>query len=189
MNPDISIDKIRKLSFAIIHSTTIALPAWHKACTTNSCPICLIPHDVKTCWNSMYNMLTVAFDYCTVINDITANKSLKLRCYELDDQDWEVVVDLLRVLKVCFFCHVNVQFNLWCHQMYKDVILFFSQDNAVTIANVVPTMDHINKMLSASAARLLNSAVKHTLTFARKLMDKYYSKTNLSNVYHIAMGS
>jgi hypothetical protein len=27
---DIFIDKIHKLSFAIIHSTTIALPAWHK---------------------------------------------------------------------------------------------------------------------------------------------------------------
>jgi hypothetical protein len=100
---DISIDKIRKLSFAIIHSTTIALPAWHKACTANSRPIHLIPRDVKTRWNSTYDMLTVAFDYRTVIDDITANKSLKLRRYELDDQDWEVVEDLLRVLKVCFF--------------------------------------------------------------------------------------
>jgi len=40
-------------------------------------------------------MLTVAFDYHTVIDDITANKSLKLHRYELDDQDWEVVEDLL----------------------------------------------------------------------------------------------
>lgn len=103
MNTDILIDKIRRLSFAIIHSTTIALPAWHKACTANSRPIRLIPRDVKTRWNSTYDMLTVAFDYRTVIDDITANKSLKLRRYELDDQDWEVVEDLLRVLKVCFF--------------------------------------------------------------------------------------
>ncbi|KAF8239966.1 hypothetical protein L208DRAFT_1235068, partial [Tricholoma matsutake] len=145
------------------------LPAWHKACTANSRPIRLIPHDVKTCWNSTYDMLTAAFDYRTVIDDIMANKSLKLHHYELDDQDWEVVEDLL--------------------QMYKDATLFFSQDNAITIANVVLTMDCINKMLSTSAARPLNSAVKHGLTFARKLMDKYYSKTNLSNVYRIAMGS
>ena len=102
MNTDILIDKICKLSFAIIHSTTI-LPAWHKACTANSCPIHLIPCDVKTCWNSIYDMLTVAFDYCTVIDDTMANKSLKLCHYELDDQDWEVIVDLLQVLKVCFF--------------------------------------------------------------------------------------
>jgi hypothetical protein len=82
---DIFIDKIHKLLFVIIHSTTIALPAWHKACTANSCPICLIPCDVKTHWNSIYDMLAVAFDYCAVIDDITANKSLKLCHYELDD--------------------------------------------------------------------------------------------------------
>jgi hypothetical protein len=72
--------------------------------------------------------------------------------------------------------------------MYKDATLFFSQDNVVTIANVVPTMDRIDDMLSSSAKTPLNPAVKHALTFARKLMDKYYSKTDLSNVYRIAMG-
>jgi hypothetical protein len=56
-----------------------------------------------TCWNSIYNMLAVAFDYCAVIDNIMANKSLKLHHYELDDQDWEVVKDLLQVLKVCLF--------------------------------------------------------------------------------------
>jgi hypothetical protein len=73
--------------------------------------------------------------------------------------------------------------------MYKDVTLFFSQDNIITIANVVPTMDCINKMLSISTLMPLTPAVKHALTFAHKLMDKYYSKTDLSNVYCIAMGS
>ncbi len=45
-------------------------------------------------------MLLVAFDYCTVIDNVTGNKTLKLRQYELDDGDWEIVRDLLRVLKV-----------------------------------------------------------------------------------------
>jgi hypothetical protein len=72
--------------------------------------------------------------------------------------------------------------------MYKDATLFFSQDNVMTIANVVPTMDHIDAMLNSSAKMPLNPAVEHALTFMRKLMDKYYSKTDLSNVYRIAMG-
>ena len=33
---------------------------------------------------------------------ITADKSLKLHKYELDDDDWKVIGDLLQVLKVCF---------------------------------------------------------------------------------------
>jgi hypothetical protein len=72
--------------------------------------------------------------------------------------------------------------------MYKDATLFFSQDNVMTIANIVPTMDCIDAMLSSSAKMPLNPAVKHALTFVCKLMDKYYSKTDLSDVYHIAMG-
>lgn len=73
--------------------------------------------------------------------------------------------------------------------MYKDATLFFSQDNVVTIANVVPTMDRIDKMLSSATTTQLDPAVKHALTFARKIMDKYYSKTDVSNVYRIAMGA
>ncbi|KAF8235574.1 hypothetical protein L208DRAFT_1153115, partial [Tricholoma matsutake] len=95
---------------------------------------------------------------------------LKLHQYELNDRDWEVVKDLLWVLK-----------------MYKDATLFFSQDDAVTITNVVLMMDQIDAMLKSSAMTPLTPAIKHALTFAHQLMDKYYSKTDLSNVYHIAM--
>ena len=72
--------------------------------------------------------------------------------------------------------------------MYKDVTLFFSQDTVATIAHVIPAMDQINAMLSGSSTELLSPSVKHALSFAQKIMDKYYSKTDLSNVYQIAMG-
>jgi hypothetical protein len=47
-------------------------------------------------------MLNVAVEYREVIDDITANKSLKLRQYKLDDEGWDIIKDLLRVLKVNF---------------------------------------------------------------------------------------
>jgi hypothetical protein len=72
--------------------------------------------------------------------------------------------------------------------MYKDATLFFSQDAIATIAHVIPTMDRIDAMLSSSSTKPLSPSVKHALSFARKIMDKYYSKTDLSNVYRIAMG-
>jgi hypothetical protein len=58
----------------------------------------LIPQDVKTRWNSTFN--SVALQYRAVLDDITANKVLKLRKYELDDDDWAILKDLARVLKV-----------------------------------------------------------------------------------------
>jgi hypothetical protein len=48
-------------------------------------------------------MLQVAAKYRPAIDDITANKALRLRQYELDDEEWTIIADLLRVLKV-FLC-------------------------------------------------------------------------------------
>ena len=72
--------------------------------------------------------------------------------------------------------------------MYKETTLFFSQDAIATISHVIPTMDRIDTMLSSSSTEPLSPSVKYTLSFAWKIMDKYYSKTDLSNVYRIAMG-
>jgi len=47
-------------------------------------------------------MLNVAVEYREVIDDITANKSLKLQQYKLDDKGWDIIKDLLHVLKVNF---------------------------------------------------------------------------------------
>ena len=47
-------------------------------------------------------MLNVAMEYHKVVYNITANKSLKLRQYELDDKGWDIIKDLLRILKVTF---------------------------------------------------------------------------------------
>ena len=49
-------------------------------------------------------------------------------------------------------------------------------------------MDRIDNMLQDSASELLTPAVKHALKFTRQIMNKYYSRTDLSNVYRIAMG-
>ena len=49
-------------------------------------------------------------------------------------------------------------------------------------------MDRIDATLHYIGPTALNDTVKHALVFARKLLDKYYSKTDLSNVYCIVMG-
>jgi hypothetical protein len=50
-------------------------------------------------------------------------------------------------------------------------------------------MDRIDDMLKDSMTEPLTPAVKHALKFARQLMNKYYSRTDLSNVYRIVMGT
>ena len=82
-----------------------------------------------------------------------------------------------------YYSGVNLLFKI-----YKDATLFFSKDNVSTIANVIPTMDHIDALLGDVPVEPLSQSVKHALRFARKSINKYYSKTDLSNVYSIAMG-
>ena len=56
------------------------------------------------------------------------------------------------------------------------------------IANIIFALDHIDDLLADSAKKPLNLAVKHALTFAQKVINKYYSKLEMSNIYCIAMG-
>ncbi|KAF8183281.1 hypothetical protein K438DRAFT_1452140, partial [Mycena galopus ATCC 62051] len=91
---------IHKLTFAIIHSTMIALPAWRKACEVHGHRVRLIPRDVRTRWNSLYDMLVIAVEYKEVINDITANRDLNLRKYDLLNAEWVILEDMVYTLKV-----------------------------------------------------------------------------------------
>jgi len=48
-------------------------------------------------------------------------------------------------------------------------------------------MDRIDSLLNGATTEPLSPSVKHALTFAHNSINKYYSKTDLSNVYCIAM--
>ncbi|KAG2062595.1 hypothetical protein BDR04DRAFT_1040131, partial [Suillus decipiens] len=51
------------LAYKIIHSTTIVLPAWHGIQRDLLEPQTLMPHDMATQWNSMFNMLDYALEH------------------------------------------------------------------------------------------------------------------------------
>ena len=72
-------------------------------------------------------------------------------------------------------------------QMYKDATVFFSQESVSTIAHVIPTIDQIDAMLLESFTEPLAPAVKHGLSFTHHVLNKYYLKTDASNIYRIAM--
>ena len=45
-------------------------------------------------------MMQFALEYRELIDTITVNKELKLRKYELDNEDWRIIKDLVSVLEV-----------------------------------------------------------------------------------------
>jgi hypothetical protein len=60
----------------------------------------MMPRDVSTRWNSTYDMLEFAVDYREALDSITGNQKMKLRQFELTEEDWEIATKLRDVLKV-----------------------------------------------------------------------------------------
>ena len=92
------------------NSTTIILPEWfsildrmEKASKDKSKkPLGrrVMPRDVATRWNSTYEMLDFAYKYRRPYNEICSNRDMKMRAYELSNDEWKIVKDLSAVLKV-----------------------------------------------------------------------------------------
>jgi hypothetical protein len=45
-------------------------------------------------------MMDFALKYRKTIDDVTADKKLKLRSYELDNEEWKIIEELVSVLRV-----------------------------------------------------------------------------------------
>ena len=60
----------------------------------------MIPCDVSTWWNLTFDMLDFAVEHITAIDTITGDHEMKLRQYELNEDDWEMARQLQDVLKV-----------------------------------------------------------------------------------------
>jgi hypothetical protein len=91
---------LRKVSFAIKNSTTIILPQWFAVLKDLELTERMMPRDVTTRWNSTFDMLDFAVEHITVIDAITSNRDMKLRRYELSEDEWDVARQLRDVLKV-----------------------------------------------------------------------------------------
>ena len=92
--------QLRKLAYALIHSPTVLLPAWHAVLKQLDLAMRNMPRDVRTRWNSTYTMLVFAIDYKSAIKNITGDIDLDLRNFELTSEEWEIVEQLRDVLKV-----------------------------------------------------------------------------------------
>ena len=56
--------------------------------------------DVETCWNYAYEMLDFAYTYRNAYDEVTANRDMSMRNYEISKEEWKIVKDLADVLKV-----------------------------------------------------------------------------------------
>ncbi|KAG6824324.1 hypothetical protein H0H92_007187, partial [Tricholoma furcatifolium] len=105
----------------------------------------------------MFDMLDIALQYCKAVDQLTNDRKNKLREFELSD----------RVL--------------------KDATTFFSH-SVPNLATVIPAMDLIDHELTkASLDTKNNSALRAAIGIAKKTANRYYTKTDDSELYRAAM--
>ncbi|KIY66192.1 hypothetical protein CYLTODRAFT_338175, partial [Cylindrobasidium torrendii FP15055 ss-10] len=66
--------RIRILAYKIINSTTSLLPAWRATLAEHGLPISLIPRDVRTRWNSTFDMLAFVLEHREFIDAFTSDR-------------------------------------------------------------------------------------------------------------------
>lgn len=59
-----------------------------------------IPTDVRTRWNSTYDLLAFSNKYSKALDLLTAERGLKMRKFEMNDDEWELAAQLEKVLEV-----------------------------------------------------------------------------------------
>ncbi|OCH83727.1 hypothetical protein OBBRIDRAFT_742783, partial [Obba rivulosa] len=73
-------------------------------------------------------------------------------------------------------------------QIFKYMTHFFSCDTP-NLTRVISAMDYINKYLSTAATNMSIAApIRVAVGFRKVLLNKYYDKTDHSELYCIAMG-
>ncbi|KAJ7331450.1 hypothetical protein DFH08DRAFT_708471, partial [Mycena albidolilacea] len=72
-------------------------------------------------------------------------------------------------------------------QVFKTATLFFSSDAISTISNVISTMNTIDDILQSRGDRKLQPAVLRAVALGRATLQRYYQKTDASDIYRLAL--
>jgi hypothetical protein len=145
-------------------------------------------------------MLHFAIEYRPALDKITAKRENNLRSFELSGEEWKIASscrhppkvrrglhDVLEVSATNACLHDTI-FKRFKHQVFKDATMFFSRSTP-NLATVIPAIDHIDEILTSHRSNIsLNPAVQSALALGKKTLDRYYSLTDSSDVYRIAMG-
>ena len=145
--------QLRKLAFAIKNSSTLILPEWFAILERLELSARMMPRDVKTRWNSTYDMLIFAVEYQDALNTLCGDRELKLRAYEMSTAEWMIATQLCDILKVCPLIKILYTRSTLFYQVFKDATLFFSRGTP-SLAMVIPAMDHIDQKLVNGARDL-----------------------------------
>ncbi|KAL1733409.1 hypothetical protein EV714DRAFT_204398, partial [Schizophyllum commune] len=163
---------LRKLAFKIINSSTILLPAWKEILEKLSMKIKLLPRDVRTRWNSTFDMLASALEHRDAIEQMFRKDSIlsEIEPFELSRHEWRCAEQLRDAL--------------------EHATEYFSRSGTPNLPFVIVAMDNLDEQLSTiSINDALEPAIRAAAGLAKRTLNHYYSLTDDADAYRVAMGA
>ncbi|KIL59371.1 hypothetical protein M378DRAFT_56420, partial [Amanita muscaria Koide BX008] len=91
--------------------------------------------------------------------------------FEMDKKEWKIAAELRDALKI-----------------FKDGTLFFSRNGVPSLTTVIPAMDHIDSVITSNLeSDKYSPAIRAALSIGQRTLNRYYSKTDYSETYRVAM--
>jgi hypothetical protein len=92
--------QLRLLAITFKRSTTKIIPQWCQICAEIRSAVKLLKHDVRTCWNSTYDVAESGLELRPTVDHITMLKDTGLHAHKLSEEEWKILEDLCDTFKV-----------------------------------------------------------------------------------------
>ena len=152
---------------------------------------------VRTRWNTVTEVLERGLQMREVLGqlcDMTAFNSSKsggvqLRRYTINDEEWVILEQLFKLLHVSLIVLRRYRISdsaRWQPFLYATKIM--SKGDYALVHNVIPSMDILTEHLDAFKDDTnLKPIIRVAAARGMAIMNKYYSRTDESEIYRISM--
>ena len=155
---------IREVAYAL--SNTSKLGKWEEILEKNAMPRRKIPPDVKTRWNSTFEMLNVAIKYRNEYN-LFCNSFNEMEHCSISNSNWEKLIKIKNFLKIFFLLTKFCEGDTYC-------TIFFS---IAAFNSMYDSLDDMDEQ---------ELPLKDAINRATKKLKKYYTASDSAPVHLIA---
>ncbi|KAJ7712319.1 hypothetical protein B0H16DRAFT_1342674, partial [Mycena metata] len=152
-----------------VQNSSLNSEAWEKKSNELKLTFLELVKVIDTRWNSHAHCLLRILDRQLVVSQMCNDRNLKLRQYTFSGEEWTIIEQLEEILEASY-------------------IIYLSQAEVALVFEVIPLIDKFTSLFGQMIDNTsLHIAIRHAANTGLAVLNKYYSFTDDSEIYRIAM--